>query len=113
MSAILGKGCRVLVEFPDGRVLGGDAVVANLTMTTNSFPVHQRNEEMNYLSAMKEWEVQLIGTGEIMEHAEFETRLYTAQTVNEWKCPYCGIANPKLNRKCDGCNAWRPFLLVS
>jgi len=39
-----------------------------------------------------------------------EKLLERVRTAIEWKCVFCGEVNPRKARRCDSCNAPRPFL---
>lgn len=107
MSAVVGNQAHVTVEFADGRVLNGEAIATTLTMEQDGCATF----DGPYIVGPPHWSMQLEGIGGMFKHQDFADELETKRNASAWQCWHCGAVNPREQRKCDGCNAWRTVLL--
>lgn len=100
------------IEFPDGPVYTGKAVMASLTMDQPApclFTDHN-----TFLSQPPTWEIELLGTGglTVMTDDELAVTMEEQRAATRWACLYCGRTWPRSHHKCwdgvDGCGAGRP-----
>ena len=106
-TSVVGSQANVTVEFSDGRVLSGNAMAVRLTMEQDSIPTFSGR----MITGLSRWSLELEGMGPMLGHHDFAAQLETKRNASEWKCWHCGAVNPREQRKCEGCNAWRTVLL--
>ena len=109
-SSLLGKDARVTVEFADGRVMSGNAILYTITVEQDMQPLWHDGGQAVWAGPPR-WEATLVGWGPIMERHQFDHQLARERNAAEWRCWHCGAVNPQGRRKCEGCNAYRTVLL--
>lgn len=116
MAHILGQRATITLEYPDGRVLSGDAFATQLTVSNDASLDVGDTLFRSYVRkrGLQEWELTFTGTGAITQRMEFEQALEKRRAAPDWECPYCGATHPKSRQKCwdgvSGCGAFRPLL---
>ena len=103
MTLFANEPLRIYLERADGMLYTGDVMVANLTITHGY-------DEWPAISVPSEWEITLVGTGELVLSETNLTQLRSEIEQPEWRCSFCGAVMPKAERKCEGCGAWRSFV---
>jgi hypothetical protein len=106
-----GRDTVVTLEFPNGDVVRGKAMLASVSIDMDVFGPDFAGR--SYAGA-KTWtvEVTLLGQGEpeLMHRQEAVREPGRVASKQEWRCGFCGTVNEWMLRRCDGCNAARSFI---
>lgn len=113
MAALQGKVAHVVLQMGDGRAFSGQVMVGEVRVEDSEVSVPMiGGSDWTGMFRLPQWDMELRGIGPLVfsEVGEMEAQLEGVRSGSEWMCPWCGSVNLREHRKCEGCNARRPFV---
>lgn len=109
-TSMLGEKAKVLLEFPDGRIVEMNAHMISLNY--EPIDISTMDEPYKtYTPSHRGVEITLQGSGppvfDAVSHEEFNEK---RRTASEWQCSFCDRPNKRENETCESCGATRSFL---